>query len=203
MKDADFIKLLAESPPLDELPKHYNGPVIRMKHVRFEQCSIRNANSYLVLGHDQTSTFLVTPFNNYGCVVETEDLKSSRHSAIPQMKLALRDTPFGSLKQPFCMRVREDCSRQYYVRTWCDLYVSKFAGLVSDRKEPEQEFWQGLINNSSTEPSVAVWTADWDSGQVVEEVAADTPSEEQWGPGGVVAGRTLVFARRSVIAAGW
>jgi hypothetical protein len=132
---------------LTEMPQHYAGDVVYQKPTKFIPISLRNISSYKVLGERDGLVFVVDADNTTGFVFDVADLKSGSQTAIPVMRVSLRDSGINNLKQAHHLRIRQEYAQKNITTTWYQLYVNAFGGIVSDAEHLEggKNLWKSFI----------------------------------------------------------
>lgn len=140
------VKLKTFAEHLLTMPVEYPGEIKYMATDMFPVISIRNINSYEVLGEDARYAYMLK--HDSGFVFDRDDLANATPSigCRAVMVVSLRPGIKG-LFQAHRLRVREASSEQNTVKSWYDFYAKAKGGVVSDFEHLQggKALWVSLI----------------------------------------------------------
>lgn len=180
-----------------EMPQYYPGQVVYMKPEKFVPISFRNISEFLLLGEDGTYGYFVNPGQTMGFVFELEVLHKKPSSVVPVMKLSLRDSVIGDLKQAHALRISEAYSKSNITSHWYNLYVKQFGGIVSDFEHLEggHLLWKSFIRKAQGENRM-VYLADGTTGEVFKEITPSVSESEIWSKDNSKKNLVLVYTEK-------
>lgn len=183
---------------LQEMPKYYSGDVVYQKDTKFTPISVRNVGDYIVLGALDDYLYTIHPNQEVGYVFSIPELQAGKQTVLPVMRVSLRDTPIKNYKQAYFLRIREAFSKQNVTSTWYELYVDKYKGIVSDKEHLEggQKLWKSFIKKASVDPSIKIYSANIETGDVIDDnITTQTPEDQIWSTDNQRLNTVLVFEK--------
>ena len=165
---------------LFEMPQYYPGAVVYQTPLKFTPISLRNFESYEVLGQDSFYVYVVDPQHTMGFAFDLSDVEAQPQAGlVPALQLQLRDSGIDGLRQAFRLRVQEAHARRGVATSWYVLFAARY-GLVSDFEHLEggKQLWRSLVDNA-TRRGLRVFLADAQTGER-HEIGPETADEDIW-----------------------